>query len=207
MVTNMMITMMRNMMMIGFGLAVSAGSAAPLVGKVAGYAVERVVAREVAEGIAEKTVKVGAFRAMSSALTKVTPKQLMGSGVMVAAPIAAYNLTAGSRTVDEARAEVIRATGAAVVKEVPRRPELAATTLDAVGGCAGSLLARMKRWFDVLLPWTGGGVALVCLLNLAGHLFHAVARVRHGWTAMNAERRHHDAAVEPTSIVRVNTNV
>jgi len=199
--------MKRTIGMVGMALAAFAAHSAPLVGKGVGMAVERAVAREVGEEAAKRSFAAGSKGTMSAALAKVTAKQLMGTGVLSATPIAAYNLSAGPREVDEARAEVIRTAGAAVAKEIPNRPELAAAILTAVDGGGGSPLTRVKRWFDQTLQWVCGAVALVCLLFLTGPLLNGIACTRRGIAALAAVRRHHDGGGEPVAIGRGQENV
>jgi len=172
---------------IGLGLAAAASHCAPLIGKAVGEAVERAVAREVAEATAKQSLETGAGRTMSSALASVTAKQLMGAGVgtgvAVAVPIAAFKLSDGQQEVDKARAEAIRKTSEAAVREIPKHPELVRQTIEAVDGGEGSPLARIGRWFDRALPWLCGVVGLGCLLYLAGFLLRALAYVRRGFAA------------------------
>jgi len=197
----------RNAMMLGLVLASASGYSVPFTDKSLGGAIERAVTHEIAEAAAKRSLKTGVARGVSTALAGVTPKQLMAGGVMGGTLIAAHNLSAGSREVDAARAEVIRTTGATVAREIPNRPELATEMLSGVGGNEASPFERMKRWFNAALPWACGAVGLTGVLFLLGYLLKGMACMRRGVASLSTTLRQDDDGSVPMGICHEEADV
>ena len=171
---------------------VFAGVGTALVSRPLGTAVEKAVARELAEEVAEAGVKAAATRTMSSALAGLTARKAMGIGVGVGAaaalPVAAHELSDGAQEVDMARADAIRKTSEAAAKVIPEHPELVGETYGKMneGAQSGFGGIEKKIWSMVhVITW---GVGLVALLYLGGVLARAFRFARQSISVKSIER-------------------
>lgn len=158
-------------------LALTAGmavNAVPLVGRAVGTVIARSAAHEAAETATVGALKTGAKRAMGSSLRNVSAKKLMGAGVAVGTAIAIPRLAEGSQSVQKARADAIRSTSEAAVREMPNNPELVAQVLPTLASSSDSTIDHVLLWFSRILLWVCGFMGLGILICLVGYLRRAV---------------------------------